>query len=83
MRQMQQRHENPGKRQVKAPKVYVHDTSLLHALLDVRTAGHLDLQAGFGASADVKRFTQPCTCRDVVSRRTSRMDASRQESAAR
>ena len=30
--------ENIGKRQVKAPKVYVADSGLLHCLLDIRTA---------------------------------------------
>jgi uncharacterized protein len=33
VRQLQPWHENVGKRQVKAPKVYVRDSGLLHALL--------------------------------------------------
>jgi predicted AAA+ superfamily ATPase len=39
-----------GKRQVKAPKVYVRDTGLLHALLDIRTGRQLELHAKVGAS---------------------------------
>ncbi|MBL8512605.1 MAG: DUF4143 domain-containing protein, partial [Betaproteobacteria bacterium] len=34
-RQLQPWHENLGKRQVKAPKVYVRDTGLLHTLLGI------------------------------------------------
>jgi len=37
VRQLQPLHENLGKRQVKAPKVYVRDSGLLHALLGIRT----------------------------------------------
>lgn len=35
IRQLQPWHENLGKRQVKAPKVYFRDTGLLHSLLDI------------------------------------------------
>ncbi|MBV6391481.1 MAG: hypothetical protein KPEEDBHJ_00689 [Anaerolineales bacterium] len=35
IRQLQPWHENLGKRQVKAPKIYIRDTGLLHSLLDV------------------------------------------------
>ena len=35
VRQLQPWHENLGKRQVKAPKIYLRDSGLLHALLDV------------------------------------------------
>lgn len=35
VRQLQPWYENIGKRQVKAPKVYLRDTGLLHALLDL------------------------------------------------
>lgn len=35
LRQLQPWHENIGKRQVKAPKVYFRDTGLLHSLLDL------------------------------------------------
>lgn len=43
-------HENLGKRQVKAPKVYVADSGLLHALLGVETREHLDVHPEVGAS---------------------------------
>lgn len=36
VRQLQPWHENLGKRQVKAPKIYFRDTGLLHSLLDVQ-----------------------------------------------
>lgn len=41
---------NLRKRQVKAPKVYVADSGLLHALLDVETARALDRHPKVGAS---------------------------------
>jgi uncharacterized protein len=50
MRQLQPRHENLGKRQVKGPKIYVRDTGLLHTLLDVRTVRQLELHSKVGAS---------------------------------
>jgi predicted AAA+ superfamily ATPase len=37
VRQLQPWHENLSKRQVKAPKVYVRDSGLLHELLGIRT----------------------------------------------
>ena len=40
VRQLRPWHENIGKRQVKAPKVYVRDSGLLHALLDSLTGVH-------------------------------------------
>ena len=50
MRQLQPWHENLSKRQVRAPKVYVRDSGLLHALLDIRTITQLDAQPKSGAS---------------------------------
>lgn len=41
VRQLQPWHENLSKRQVKAPKVYVRDSGLMHALLGIRTASDL------------------------------------------
>jgi len=38
VRQLQPWHENVGKRQVKAPKVFIRDTGLLHALLGIADA---------------------------------------------
>jgi predicted AAA+ superfamily ATPase len=42
--------ENLGKRQVKAPKVYLSDSGLLHALLNLPTRAALDLHPKLGAS---------------------------------
>ncbi len=39
VRQLQPWIENPGKRQVKSPKIYFHDSGLLHNLLGI-TDGH-------------------------------------------
>jgi len=50
VRQLTPWFENIGKRQVKAPKVYVRDTGLLHALLGVRTALDLEQHPKVGAS---------------------------------
>jgi uncharacterized protein len=50
VRQVQPWYENLGKRQVKAPKVYVRDSGLLHVLLGVGTARDLDLHPKVGAS---------------------------------
>lgn len=43
-------HENLAKRQVKAPKVYVSDSGLLHALLGIDTMHALDRHPKVGAS---------------------------------
>lgn len=43
-------HENLSKRQVKAPKLYVRDSGLLHALLGIRTPDELDVHPALGAS---------------------------------
>lgn len=50
VRQLPPWHENLGKRQVKAPKVYVRDSGLLHALLGVRTDAELLYHPKCGAS---------------------------------
>ncbi|MEW6687785.1 MAG: ATP-binding protein [Pseudomonadota bacterium] len=50
VRQLQPWHENIGKRQVRAPKVYVRDSGLLHALLDIRTPANLEVHPKVGAS---------------------------------
>ena len=42
--------ENLSKRQVKAPKVYIRDSGLLHALLELRTLGDLGAHPKLGAS---------------------------------
>ncbi|MDR2214950.1 MAG: ATP-binding protein [Nevskiaceae bacterium] len=50
VRQLQPWHENLTKRQVKAPKVYVRDSGLLHALLGIRTQRELLAHPKSGAS---------------------------------
>lgn len=43
-------HENVSKRQVKAPKLYLRDSGLLHALLDVGGMAQLEVHPSIGAS---------------------------------
>ena len=50
VRQLQPWHQNLTKRQVKAPKVYVRDTGLLHFLLGIRTDHDRDGHPKSGAS---------------------------------
>ena len=50
IRQLQPWFVNLGKRQVKAPKVYVRDSGLLHALLDMFSFRHLQGHPKLGAS---------------------------------
>ena len=50
VRQLQPWHENLGKRQVKAPKIYFRDTGLLHALMGVSTLAELIVHPRCGAS---------------------------------
>ena len=50
VRQLPPWFENIGKRQVKAPKIYVRDSGLLHSLLSVRTRKELTGHPKYGAS---------------------------------
>lgn len=50
VRQLQPWHENLGKRQVKAPKVYIRDSGLLHALLGITGSRDLEGHPKVGAS---------------------------------
>jgi predicted AAA+ superfamily ATPase len=50
VRQLPPWHENISKRQVKAPKVYLADSGLLHTLLNLRTFGDLEGHPKVGAS---------------------------------
>lgn len=50
VRQLQPWHENLGKRQVKAPKVYLADTGLLHTLLGIVSQDDLEGHPKVGAS---------------------------------
>lgn len=50
VRQLRPWHENVAKRQVKAPKVYVRDSGVLHSLLGIRTPTELERHPRLGAS---------------------------------
>lgn len=50
VRQLQPWHENLSKRQLKAPKVYVRDSGLLHTLLGIRSESELLAHPKSGAS---------------------------------
>jgi predicted AAA+ superfamily ATPase len=50
VRQLPPWHENVAKRQVKAPKVYVRDSGLLHTLLNLPTQADLEVHPKIGAS---------------------------------
>ncbi len=50
VRQLPPWHENLGKRQVKAPKIYFRDTGLLHALMGIKTLPDLLAHPYSGAS---------------------------------
>ncbi len=50
VRQLLPWHENISKRQVKSPKVYIADSGLLHALLNLRTTTDLEGHPKVGAS---------------------------------
>jgi predicted AAA+ superfamily ATPase len=50
VRRLQPWYENLGKRQVKAPKVYVRDSGLLHALLGITNRRDLEYHPKVGAS---------------------------------
>lgn len=65
VRQLQPWHENLGKRQVKAPKIYFRDSGLLHALMGIATLAELLTHPRAGASWEgfaleqVLRIAQP------------------------
>jgi hypothetical protein len=65
VRQLQPWHENVGKRQVKAPKIYFRDSGLLHTLMGIRSEGDLLTHPKSGASWEgfvleqVLRIAQP------------------------
>ena len=50
VRQLQSWHENVGKRQVKAPKIYIRDSGLLHALFGLETSREIESHPKVGAS---------------------------------
>lgn len=65
IRQLQPWHENLGKRQVKAPKIYFRDSGFLHALLGIHTLNDLLTRPQSGASWEgfaleqILRIAQP------------------------
>ena len=50
IRQLRPWHENLGKRQVRAPKIYLRDPGLLHMLLGIGTSAELEVHPRVGAS---------------------------------
>jgi uncharacterized protein len=50
VRRLQPWHENMGKRQVKSPKIYIRDSGLYHALMDIETPERLFSHPKVGAS---------------------------------
>ena len=50
MRQLQPWHENLGKRQVKAPKIYFRDSGIFHSLIGIRNESDLFTHPKLGAS---------------------------------
>lgn len=50
IRQLKPWHENLGKRQVKSPKIYIRDSGLLHALLNLATLRDIEGHPKLGAS---------------------------------
>jgi hypothetical protein len=50
IRQLQPWHENLSKRQIKSPKIYVRDSGIAHALLNIRTRYDLEHHPVVGAS---------------------------------
>jgi hypothetical protein len=63
VRQLQPWHENIGKRQVKAPKIYLRDTGILHALMNV--ADDMTLQAHPRVGASWEGFALEMTLRTL------------------
>ena len=52
MRQLQPWHENLGKRQVKAPKIYFRDSGIFHSLIGIRNESDLFTHPKLGASCE-------------------------------
>jgi predicted AAA+ superfamily ATPase len=91
VRQLKPWHENLGKRQVKSPKIFIRDSGLLHALLNLPTKrdieGHPKLGAsweGFiidqlvqqlGVSRGDLSLANPSGCRTGSTRRARRTEA--------
>ena len=65
VRQLHPWHENISKRQVKAPKVYIADSGLLHALLNLRSISDLAGHPKVGASWEGFVIDQIVRCRGI------------------
>jgi len=65
VRQLQPWHENISKRQVKAPKVYLADSGLLHTLLNLKTLKDLEGHPKVGASWEGFAMGQVIRCLGV------------------
>ncbi len=68
LRQLQPWHENLRKRQVKAPKAYVRDSGLLHALLAIESWHGLAGHPKFGASWEgfaIEQILTATSCRQA------------------
>src|SRR5437868_34244 len=50
VRQLKPWYENINKRQVKSPKIYIRDTGIFHALLDIKNYAELLVNQKIGAS---------------------------------
>ena len=61
VRQLPPWHENLSKRQVRAPKVYLRNTGLLHTLLGVRNLRDLQAHPEVGASWEASPSTSSST----------------------
>ena len=62
--------ENLGKRQVKAPKVYISDSGILHTLLGIESADALERHPKIGASFEGFALQQVCAALGVRSDET-------------
>ncbi len=60
-------YENLKKRQVRAPRIYVRDSGILHSLLEVRTARTLAGHTKLGASFEGFAMEQVLSCLDTRS----------------
>lgn len=67
IRQVQPWFENLGKRQVKAPKIYVRDTGLLHSLLQIPSRAQLEGHPAVGHSWEAFALEQVCSVLDLRS----------------
>ncbi len=68
VRQLQPWHANVGKRQVKAPKIYVRDTGLLHTLLSLENHRQVHSHPKYGASWEgfmIEEIVAAARTRDV------------------